>query len=67
MKKLMLLLMSIMLCLGMTACANGEDMVDDNGTVVEDTGDNNTLPENVDNVDLTNPDVQNNGTTTVTP
>ena len=74
MKKLMFVLMSLMLCFGLTACAKTDNVpgtVEDNGTVVKDTTDNNALDKTEDTLekdvnDLTGNTTTNNGTT-VTP
>ena len=69
----MLLLMSLMLCLGMAACTNGNnvpDVTDNNGTAVNN---NETLPDKLEDTmdndanDLTDKNNVNNGNTTVTP
>lgn len=74
MKKLMFVLMSLMLCFGLTACANTDNVPgtpEDNGTVVNDTTDGNMVDDTQDALenganDITGNTTTNNGTT-VTP
>ena len=62
MKKLMLLLMSLVLCLGLAACANTDNTpgtVDDNGTVVNDTNNDGLLNETKDDLQKDMNDINN--------